>query len=842
MPFPLLAACVLLAPPKFDLYQEGPYDPAVPRPEKVLGYELGDRIAVYEEIQRYGQAVAAAAPGRVRTWQYGSSTQGRPLRLFAIGKPENLNRLKEIQNAYVQIAQGKVVDTSKLPALVWVNQCIHGNEPASAQSGLALLYNLAAAKGPRITAALDNAVVILNPIYNPDGAERFAVYYNSIRRGDAAPYAFEQQEPSIIHGRTNAYRFDMNRDRVAFSQQETQQEFAEMLRWHPQIYIDQHGQVGTYFFPPEPMSINENVDRARNDRWATVMGRAIGKEFDRVGFQYFTRDTFDLYYPGYLDASTTLSGAIGMTHETDGGKFVARTQSDGYVLTLRRGIEKHLVSALSVIRATAANRGEILNSYSSFMKDVNTGKAAGKFQRVVLKGDARTLRRFANHLAKAGIKSSFTIAEWTQADANDYWTGKRGETKFSGLNLVVDIAQPQGALAKALLDPASNFEPEFIKEQLAKKKTAPDGEQYPGPDGVEFYDQTGWALPYAYNLSAWWCESAPKVESSESLESPASGVADVSTAGYYFPYTDQEDAVAAAELLSAGFRVSVISKEIKTDGATMNPGSFLILADRNDADLSSDASKATLNRIASAHGVRLLPIKSSFPEVGRNSPGSSIASPLRAPKIGIIFGEGSNLGEISGLWFAMDKTFKLPFTALSTSALRGDLSDYTAIVVPSGISVTADTKLKDWVRAGGRLIVMDNWGWALGSSGFATLDRAKDVDDLPGPVLRATLDPRYPLNFGYDRTEVAVPVYGSEFYKKPKEGGSAVYFGDEKTKKLLTGWAWPDATDKQLADGLYLFDSPSGQGHVFFFGANPTERALWPGLNRMFLNALLMPN
>jgi hypothetical protein len=842
MPFPLLAACILLAPPKYDLYQDGPYDSAVPRPEKVLGYELGDRIALYEEIQRYGQAVAAAAPGRVRLWQYGTSTQGKPLRLFAIGKPENLSRLKEIQNAYVQISQGKAVDTSKLPALVWVNQCIHGNEPASPQSGMALLYNLAAGKGSRITTALDNAVVILNPVYNPDGAERFAVYYNSIHRGDASPNAFEQQEPGIIHGRTNAYRFDMNRDRVAFSQQETQQEFAEMLRWRPQIYIDQHGQVGTYFFPPEPMSINENVDRARNDRWTTVIGRAIGKEFDRVGFQYFTRDTYDLYYPGYVDSSATLSGAIGMTHETDGGKYVAKAQSDGYVLTLRRGIEKHFVSALSVIRATAANRSEILSSYASFLRDVNSGKAAGKFQRVVLRGDARTLRRFAQHLAKGGIQSSFTTADWTQADATDYWTGKRGETKFTGLNLVVDIAQPQGALAKALLEPASNFEPEFIKEQLAKKKTAPDGETYPGPEGVEFYDQTGWALPYAYNLQAWWCESAPKVAASPSLEASPTGITKGSSAGYYFPYADQEDALAAAAILSAGFRLSVVSGDIKTEGAEIGTGSFIILADRNDADLNSPATKETLNRIAATHGISLSPITSSFPESGRNSPGSSVVSPLRAPKIGIIFGDGSNLGDVSGLWFAMDKTFKLPFTALSTTALRGDLGDYTAIVVPGGVSATVDAKLKDWVRAGGRLIVMDNWNWALGSNGFTTLDKARDVEDLPGPVLRATLDPRYSLNFGYNRSEIAVPAYGTDFYKKPKEGGSAVYFGDEKTKKLLTGWAWPDATDKQLADSLYLFDSPLGRGHVFFFAVNPTDRALWPGLNRLFLNALLMPN
>lgn len=841
MPFPLLAACFLLSSPKFDLYQDGPYDAAIPRPEKVLGYELGDRIAVYEEIQRFGQTVAAAAKGRVKLWQYGTSTQGRPLRLFAIGKPENINRLAEIQSAYQKIGQGQAVDTSKLPALVWINQCIHGNEPASAQSGMALLYNLAAGKGPRITSSLDNAVVILNPVYNPDGAERFAVYYNSIARNDPDGSAFEKQEPGLIHGRTNAYRFDMNRDRVAFSQKETQQEFAEMLKWRPQIYIDQHGQVDSYFFPPEPMSINENVDRARNEKWTTVIGKEIGKEFDRVGFQYFTKDTFDLYYPGYLDSSITLSGGIGMTHETDGGKYLAQRDADGYVLTLRRGIEKHLVSALSVVRATAANRGAILDSFSNFLKRVNTGQAQGKFQRVVVKGDSRALARLAAHLDKAGIKSSYSGGDWVQSDANDYWTGKRGEVKFTGLNLVIDLAQPQGALAKALLEPGQNFEDEFVKAQLAKKKTAPEGEEYPGPEGIEFYDQTGWALPYAYNLDAWWCESAPKIQTFDSFEVAASGIATKSSIGYYLPYSDQEDAIFALNALNAGIKSGVVTKPMTVGGTDIKSGAFVFLSDRNEPDFDDK-----LGALAVKHGLSLKPISTSFPDSGRNSPGSSAVSNLRPVKVGIVFGDGSNLGDVSGLWFAMDKTFKLPFTALTTS-LRGDISSYTAIVVPGGVNVTASTKLKEWVSAGGRLIVLENWGWALGSSGFATLDQLKDVQDLPGPVLRANLDPRYPLNFGYDRTEIAVPAYGSTFYKKKKEGGSAIYFGDEKVKKLLTGWAWPTqgdtpGTDKQLADGLFLYDSPSGRGHVFYFSVNPTDRALWPGLYRTFINALLMPN
>ncbi|MBS1709675.1 MAG: hypothetical protein JSS65_13260, partial [Armatimonadetes bacterium] len=54
-----------------------------------------------------------------------------------------------------------------------------------------------------------------------------------------------------------------------------------------QVYIDQHGQVGTYFMPPEAQAINENVGRERNTKWKEVFGRATAKAFDKNGMSYF---------------------------------------------------------------------------------------------------------------------------------------------------------------------------------------------------------------------------------------------------------------------------------------------------------------------------------------------------------------------------------------------------------------------------------------------------------------------------------------------------------------------------------------------------------------------------
>ncbi len=49
------------------------------------------------------------------------------------------------------------------------------------------LYQLAASNEPATLEALRNTVVILNPSANPDGHERFTVWYNSINVANPDP-------------------------------------------------------------------------------------------------------------------------------------------------------------------------------------------------------------------------------------------------------------------------------------------------------------------------------------------------------------------------------------------------------------------------------------------------------------------------------------------------------------------------------------------------------------------------------------------------------------------------------------------------------------------------------
>lgn len=827
----LALGAILLSSPRVDFFAEGPYDSTIPKPDSILGYAAGSRHTTYREQEHVVLAIAKAASQRIKLIECGKSVEGRPLRIAVIASPENLARIEAIRNAHQSVANGKG-KSNGIPPIVWVNETIHGDETASFESGMWLLYNLAASRGGRIAESLKHVVVVLNPVYNPDGHERHVVYYNSVAMGSPDPDAFENFTPGTVQGRLNHYRFDLNRDRISFSQPETRQEFAEFLRWRPQVVIDQHGQVASYFFPPEPQSINANVDRLRNAKWTELFGKETARQFDARGLSYFTKESFDLYYPGYVDSSTTLSGAIGMTHETDGGRTLARKRSDGSVLTLRQGIWKHFTSALAVIETAAKHDDELMADYAKFMKAACDGTLSGSFKRVVVKGDARALARLKEQLASAGVESFFAATGFDQPKAHSYTADSVSTVKVPAGALIVDLAQPQAALGKALLEPKAEFEPEFIKAQIAKAKAAPEGEKYPGPEGPDFYDLTGWSLPYAHGLEAWWCETAPVVGAAKAAAGP-SGVKN-SSIGYLLPYSDQEDVLAVFEALHAGVRGAATTKAVTVGKVTYQPGTFLFMAERNE-----EGYERKLAKVVAKHGGTLLPLTSGLPDDGP-SLGSETVQSLHKPSIALVMGRDADLADVSGAWFLMDQVFHLPFTPISADSLNSpDLSRFTCVVIPAGVN-PGGSKFKEWISAGNTAVVLGG-----GTAGLVELTEAKgEPKSLPGGIFRAEMDSRSRLSYGYARTgegkiTIPVPVDGGSFYQARKEGGSVITFADEKTTKLLSGWVWPDDTEKNLAGTVWLQDVAVGQGHAVLFLRNPLDRAMWPGLHRLFLNALL---
>ncbi len=820
-----------------NMHLNGPFDSAVPTPESVLGYKIGSRITTYREQERVYDAIAAKAGGKAVRIDYGTSNQNFPLRVYAISSAKNIARWKQIQAAMEKAGQTGTEPPKDTPAIVWINETIHGNEPASFESGMELFYNLIAGKG-EFAKSLENTVVILNPVYNPDGHERFAVGYNSYARGNYQDGAFESYEINLLWGRFNHYRFDMNRDRISFSQKETQAEVKLMQSIRPQIYIDQHGQVNNYFFPPNPMAINANTDRARINKWTDILGRACAKAFDETGWSYFIKEDFDLYAPCYLDSHASLSGAIGITHETDGGKVLAKGRDDGSISTLREGAAKHLTTALAVIKTASEKRDDLIADWAKYKKSAVTAKGSDMKRVYVTTEDFRELYRLKSHLAKTGVSSTFVYSEpptvkggaykTLQLEATDQWTQMKAKVELKRYSLAIDLRQEYGPIAKSLLERGSDFEKEFTDAQMNKRKTAPDGEQYPGPQGSEFYDLTGWALPFTYNIETYWTEGTEQFEATNGYAGK-SGF-DQAPLGWIIHYTDPSDVLAVQSLLNQGIKISVATADMNLGKKKIKKGSFVIFSVRNPKNTAELIRNAT-----SGLGFHVEDLTTSYPETGREGPGNRLAG-LRAPNIGVVFGSGANITGVSGTWFTLEQEFELPFVSLGANALSTPaIRDYTAIIAPSGANALSNSKVKDWVREGGVLVV-----YGENPSGVASFNRSSDTRPIPGAIFEAILDKRSLLASGYADSRIAVPVDGDTFYKARKEGGGVVKFADTDASKHLTGWIWGEESEKAVKGTVWLHDEPLGRGHIIWFAQDPCERAMWPGLHKLLLNSLIL--
>jgi hypothetical protein len=314
-------------------------------------------------------------------------------------------------------------------------------------------------------------------------------------------------------GRFNHYRFDMNRDVIATSQREVQAMVRAMLRWRPMVVVDQHGQTTNYFFPPAARPVNENIGGEMAAKWLETIGRGNAQAFDRYGWMYYSRDVFDLYYPGYWDVWPSLTGATGMTYETDGGgwKGILWRREDGSLLSFRDGIAKHYVSAMATIQTVGANRAERVRDYLRFRQNAAAGGGNGAMRRVVLVpgNDPARAAELVSALLRAGIEVRRANAPFNSGRAHGYTNDARGSRRFDAGVYVVDWRSRRGKWLKAILEPASRLDPAFAQTQIDRYRRNIQRGRRGAHEEYEFYDVTAWSLPIAFGVEAYWTEDAP---------------------------------------------------------------------------------------------------------------------------------------------------------------------------------------------------------------------------------------------------------------------------------------------------------------------------------------------
>ena len=446
------------------------------------------------------------------------------------------------------------------------------------------------------------------------------------------------------------------------------------------------------------------------------------------------------------------------------------------------------------------------------------------------------------------------------------------EKTFPTGALIVDLAQPQGRMARAFLEPETDFEPEFLKEQLARRDRNLKRNDNERKEEYGFYDTTAWSLPFAYGLEAYWTEDAPDIvarpvepdaQGNVKLAGAAGGVVGGQAhVAYLIRYDREASVLLALRLLQENYRVAAVMKPVHAENREWPRGTFVVRVSRNPASLH-----ARIEALARELGVEVVAADTGFGDAGSGGLGSAYIEDLKQPSIAVVGGDGIDQTGFGAVWYLLEKQVGLKFTSISLRALpNADLSRFNVILLPDGrygsLGKRGTDVLKEWASRGGALIGLGSGGiwFADKEVGLTTASRVEGDPkkeekpgvkpdptapkpqqpiELPGAIFRATIDTTHFLGFGYgtgDTAEIAVPLAGDTFLKPSEKGSNVVTFGKENLR--LSGFTWPGNTEKFLANTAYVIDEPTGRGHVILFLTDPTARATWIGLRRMLLNGI----
>ncbi|WP_082337186.1 M14 family metallopeptidase [Porphyrobacter sp. AAP60] len=836
------------------------FDPAIPTLTATVGHAPGTRITAPEQAYAYLKALAEAAPDRTRLVQYATSWEGRPLYYLVLTAPQNMARIEAIRADMAAVAAGRSSNGSALP-VTWLAYGVHGNEISSSDAALMSAYHLLAAQADdRAARIMANTIVVIDPMQNPDGRARFV--NNFLASTGITPaadrQAAEHDEP-WPSGRVNHYMFDLNRDWFTLSQPETRGKVAAIREWNPVVVVDLHEMGGdqTYFFSPAAQPFNPNLSAAQM-RAYDLIGRYNAAAFDARGEPYFTREVYDLFYPGYGDTWNAHQGAIGSTYEQGSARGLVFARRDGTELTYADGVRNHFTASLATAAAVADNPARFLSDFAAYRSGNATG-AAGRGSYVIDLGKRRwNAERLGRRLAEQGI----TVLRREGA------ASVCGKSYPAGY-LAVPQAQPAARLVRSLLDRDTPLPPDFLAEQERRRS-----QDLPH----ELYDVTAWSVGPMAGVEVALCSTAAPgqpLNTDAPIGARQDGSGEFAVA---VPWTDSGQARLVALALREGIEGRTTDKAFSTQGTDFPRGTVVFPAGANSAE-----NMARLAAIAAEVGAHTVALESGWVDSGPNL-GSEHFVRLTLPRIAVAWDDGTSPLSAGAMRYVLEQRLGLPVVPIRTSRLaRADLSDYDVVLMPEGdpANVLGDAGLRairDFVRKGGVLVAIgESMGAfsngenpllavkreaALGREPAnsendtaslaeaieiasdaeyreATKDQQALPDTLPGALLNVVSEPNHFLSAGYDNGAVVLATGTQIFTPLDRANGVNVFRFAASGNLIQSGYVWEE-NRRQLAYKPYLMAQPQGRGLVIGFAHDPSTRAYLEGLDLMIANAVLV--
>ena len=813
------------------------YDPRIPRPETVIGHPLGYRIARNDLLVTYMRTIAEISP-RITVEEIARTHEGRPILGLTITSPENHARIDEIRAAHVALSDPDSPQevSGDMPVITWLNYGVHGAEVSSTDSSMAVAYHLAAAQGPAIEETLENSVIILIAVFNPDGNSRMSAWNHM--NGAYVPVSDPKHR---LHntfwpgGRTNHYWFDLNRQWLIVQHPEPKGWVAKFHEWRPNITVDFHemGSASTYYFHPGAPERTFPYIPERSMELLDQVSDRPRSWLDSEQRLYFHEEGFDNYYIGKGSTYPHMHASMGMLFEQ--ASSVGLIDTPHGLLSFRDNIRTQYRSSLEMIRAGLEMKDELLQYQREFSRETAELAAEDDIQAYVFSSPGDNARAYhaIDILNRHQIEVN-RLAEDIEIDGVLYPVGG---------SYVVRTGQPQYRMIKALFELITEFEDET------------------------FYDVSAWTLPLAFDFDFSPLSSRELrgnvVGDLISAVFPAAPVPTTASYAYLFDWSNYYAPRALYRLLDAGVLPKVATQPITifSNGDVVNlpAGAILVPLGWQGGDLSDDEIHALMGLIAEEDGIEVHPVNSGrTPQIGMDL-GSRNFVNIPLPKILLLVGEGMASYDAGEVWHHLDARMNIPVHMVNKRELGGlDLHNYTHVVLVGGNHSDIESMrsgIDDWVRNGGTLIgIRQGARWAhdnilyqsatesISGNGseserfdYAEKNEIEAQDIIGGAIFAGDLDVTHPIGFGIYNRNIASQRNTMIAFDPPENPWATLIKIPENA--LLSGFA-SGKNQEALAGKAMAIAERRGQGSVILFADNPNFRAYFFGTNKLFTNSL----
>ena len=710
---------------------DGNYIQTITKPDTILGFEVGTRVATPLQITNSLMKWADES-NRLQIVEYARSHEDRPLFAVYISTPENLANLETIESNILLLSDSRKINdrqakeiVDSLPAVAWMSYSIHGNETSGADAALASIYHLIASEDKDVLEMLDNMIVIIDPLMNPDGRDRFAKSLEQYR--GTAPNVDDQ---SLLHsgdwpyGRTNHYFFDLNRDFYFLTQPETKGRVALINKWRPQLMIDGHemGPQDTFLMGPPREPINKNIDLDIK-KWGDVFAEDQAKAFDDRDWRYYTGEWFENLYPGYSNYSE-YRGSVHILYEQSRMAEDGVRRPEGTVQTYKESVHHMYISTMANLKTLQLNSKEMYKDYWDGRKyNVSSqSEYANKYYVILPTDNLGRLNTFISKLEAQEIE----IYTNTNPIKVSNIINQIGDTEEEYIipegSLIVPNRQPDAPLIAAILEFDAKINDSVLIEE--RQKVLKNGSSV-------MYDATAWNLTMMYGLPAitinqpirddllpWDIEKTNELFNTDAI-------------GWSVNGNDDRSVAFAARLMEQNINVRILDKETKFLDQVLTRGSIFVTKVDNPKNdkLLSIINSTLLGLNISASSVLTGYGKGDLPDWG----GEHFRL-LTKPQIALLGQSNFNSYDVGSSWWTLDKNLGIRHSQINSSFITyADLRRYNTIIMPDGNRVLSENEievLNDWIKQGGTLIAHDNSSSIIASkNGLGSVTKIQDSLD-----------------------------------------------------------------------------------------------------------------